>query len=741
MKKQKRFISYKATLFLGIAILLLLVIFSFGIYIYSDWKKTTKENALFETENLIKRLVQKNDEMLSNLREYYVLMSESDSIKWMLDNNITYNNYSYYKTSYDELAGNGLFNDWILGFTFANLKTNWVLNNKGLFTVPEVFNKEILENLNREKTEGRNKIYWKYTEQETEINKVDRNYRVTLENDGLNLIMWLPSASYNTYAFFISKINLDTWKSSLTDLLERHHEIVVQEENGNIVFASNPEYADYCRQDAKLPANLLISQKTSGILNWKYTVFYDFSKFTPGYKFSFILIPILLLFSVFSVILGFFLYSPVDNLIKEINVQDIQEKNEYGNDLDLVAGSLRTLKNDKKVLEKIVGQQQIRLMELFELRLIRGEVKAEECNEFLERFGLVRNSFFATCTVVLNFHDEETIDVVDEDALCLRILQELPQDIKSLAWMPPLYTASAIFAIFSENDEDLLLKKITAFYDGIKESAKETANYEVLMGVSGTQSQIMCMSRAYRESLNALASGKDPEGCNFYVSQEIVSAPGYDAHYEEEIRNAIHSGDLESCYHATDGFMTYLRGFSGRDHELLVCKIRFVNTIWLTTIELGLSLQDVYPDGLVSVYRELLNTAELDHTRRLIKRKCIDPIIKTRLAYLENNSYALLSRIQELIAEKKGDITLAECADILGVHPTSIWKLLKTEKNITFTEYTEEYQLNEAKRLLLETELSVGDIAKELNYGNAQNFIRFFSRMTGITPGKFRKLY
>ena len=37
--------------------------------------------------------------------------------------------------------------------------------------------------------------------------------------------------------------------------------------------------------------------------------------------------------------------------------------------------------------------------------------------------------------------------------------------------------------------------------------------------------------------------------------------------------------------------------------------------------------------------------------------------------------------------------------------------------------------------------LSVADIATQLNYTNAQNFIRFFSKGTGVTPGKFRKLY
>ena len=35
----------------------------------------------------------------------------------------------------------------------------------------------------------------------------------------------------------------------------------------------------------------------------------------------------------------------------------------------------------------------------------------------------------------------------------------------------------------------------------------------------------------------------------------------------------------------------------------------------------------------------------------------------------------------------------------------------------------------------------ITEIAEQLNYTNAQNFIRFFSKSTGVTPGKFRKLY
>lgn len=63
------------------------------------------------------------------------------------------------------------------------------------------------------------------------------------------------------------------------------------------------------------------------------------------------------------------------------------------------------------------------------------------------------------------------------------------------------------------------------------------------------------------------------------------------------------------------------------------------------------------------------------------------------------------------------------------------------EKGKSFMDYLEEYKINEAKRLLLQTDKTVAEIAQELNYTNAQNFIRFFSKSTGVTPGKFRKLY
>lgn len=46
--------------------------------------------------------------------------------------------------------------------------------------------------------------------------------------------------------------------------------------------------------------------------------------------------------------------------------------------------------------------------------------------------------------------------------------------------------------------------------------------------------------------------------------------------------------------------------------------------------------------------------------------------------------------------------------------------------------------LDEAKKLMLETSLSVAEIARKLTY-DPSNFSKFFKKYSGVTPGQFRK--
>lgn len=767
--KMKKKATYKVTVFRYIFLFTALLLFAFGGYTFYDYRGERQENAQKEAQNTANRIVSQNDERLQNLRQYYVAMADDDTITWLLENDIQYSQYSNYKSAYDAMGSQGIFGDYINSFTFANYKTEWVLNNKGMFPLEEAYNKDMLRAIYEQKADMSAKNYWSMDKGIEMDNSIDRKYRVTIETNGLNFIMHLPFSSYNTYAVFIANINMETWQSWMREWLAEYEEIVVLGQEGELIYATDDTLVAACmemqqqQEDTKIyydgGKDYAIAGVQSDVLGWEYCVIYDIAGGQAGIELPIAMIVLLLVLVIICfVLVTHLIYMPINTLVRNVSEAEGKRRIE-GNELEYLAGSYRNLKQDKQALEGMLYQQQDKLQELFELRLIHGEVEAEEWDEYLEGFQLSTKKYFATVVAILNLRDEEVQSMVNEDVICLKILQEMPEHIKSKAWMTPIYNASAIFAIFAEDDENELLDKIKAFYEELQDYAKSVCDYHIIMGVSATHTNYHHIRAAYQESIYALsidnemiilpqeqknddtAIANKTQDCRFYLASTTVSGNDYNQHFEEEIQEAVKAVDKKQCYEITDAFSRYLSQSKAGSEAHMVYILRYVNTILLTAVEAEIDLSELYPDGMKKIYRELLEVTEYDRVRRYIKWKFIDPVIKKRTEYLESHSYSMIEEIEKLIIERHGNLSLTECADILGVHQTYIWKVLKMERGKSFSDCIEEYKLSESKRLLLETDMTVAEIAERLGYTNAQNFIRFFSKSTGVTPGKFRKLY
>ncbi|MBQ7920034.1 MAG: helix-turn-helix transcriptional regulator [Lachnospiraceae bacterium] len=765
-------LPYKYLIALCVIGLVSVVIIAFALYSIYDYRRECQQIAGREAEYKVSRIATQMDEKLENMRQYYITSVENDEIVWFLENDLHYSDYSYYKNAYDTLACAKLFGGYVGGFTFANFDTGWVLNNKGLFPMTETANSDVLYGLFEEKHDGIGKSYWVYDRTVAIENTIDRNYRVTVEADGLSLVMKLPLAKLNSHALLIANINMGRFRSDLSDWVEDHEALVVVAPDGKVIsstdmkleesslklLASGGALDDAQKLDVPGYGSYMVRGAESGILGWKYYVYYDLDKGQfPTMRFSWIYLSILFVL----VVAGFYvvitlLYRPINLLMK--GVSDTGQKI-TGNEIDYLAHKFADLKDDKLLLEQVMNQQQDKLLELFELRLIRGEVRSkDEWNEYFEELDLKAGKYFATAVMVMDLRrEDEAHSNVNEDAICLKIVEDLPDEIKKLAWMPPVYNACTIFGIFSNDSEEELLNCITEFYNKMQKYVEEEYGYQILMGVSTSHTEFHHIRAAYRESVNALTmqsswSGEpeekdavegtlqSDEKCRFYLASTTMGSSSYNNSFEKDIQTAIKAMDKVQCYKVVDEFSLLLSGMEVHD-KAFVYILRFVNTIMLTAIDAEVDLDKIYPDGLKKAYQELSEVIEPARVRRYIKYMFVDRILQARTELLEDSAYSMMEGIEKIIADSKGNITLTECADALGVHQTYIWKILKMEKGKSFSDYLEEYKLNEAKRMLLQTDMTVAEIAAELNYTNAQNFIRFFSKGTGVTPGKFRKLY
>lgn len=102
----------------------------------------------------------------------------------------------------------------------------------------------------------------------------------------------------------------------------------------------------------------------------------------------------------------------------------------------------------------------------------------------------------------------------------------------------------------------------------------------------------------------------------------------------------------------------------------------------------------------------------------------------------------LMRNFQQLIERNYAVLKLPkEYAALLYITPNHLNALCKDHLGVSAGELIRKRILLEAKRLLVNLELSIHEIASRLNFQDSSYFIKFFKKDTGITPEAFRKQF
>jgi AraC-like DNA-binding protein/mannose-6-phosphate isomerase-like protein (cupin superfamily) len=86
-------------------------------------------------------------------------------------------------------------------------------------------------------------------------------------------------------------------------------------------------------------------------------------------------------------------------------------------------------------------------------------------------------------------------------------------------------------------------------------------------------------------------------------------------------------------------------------------------------------------------------------------------------------------------------ITLEDVAQVVHVSPSRLRHVFKEVTGFGFKEYVTQVRVAEAKRLLLGSDLSVAEIARQVSYTNLYQFYKVFYRSCAMSPGEYRRYY
>lgn len=86
------------------------------------------------------------------------------------------------------------------------------------------------------------------------------------------------------------------------------------------------------------------------------------------------------------------------------------------------------------------------------------------------------------------------------------------------------------------------------------------------------------------------------------------------------------------------------------------------------------------------------------------------------------------------------NITVSKLTEILGVSQPYLYKIYKEAFGKSPKEFITEYRINQAKRILSETDLSIADTARSVGFSDSFAFSKCFSSRQGCSPTKYRNM-
>lgn len=130
---------------------------------------------------------------------------------------------------------------------------------------------------------------------------------------------------------------------------------------------------------------------------------------------------------------------------------------------------------------------------------------------------------------------------------------------------------------------------------------------------------------------------------------------------------------------------------------------------------------------LLSLWKQILTKSN----GTIIIKESIPSVTNTRLIIL-------LGYLDQHYSEK---IQLAQLATLVNLSTSECCRLFKKAMNCTIFDYLFQLKLKKSMELLMESDLSIGQIAMDSGFGSSSSFIDRFHRTVGVTPNNYRTLH
>ena len=715
----------------------------FSIFIYNSTYESVEESFLTDKKNYTNQILQNVEQKVRTIEYGFTTYSSTSNFEDVFNNPLSDKDFDLYRDIKKEMSYIELMGIEGSHYSLISLAQQWGIIEGSMKTLPidevENFQKDYVTDTNRS-------LFWKPI------------------NNGIQMVMTLPIYQKEKFALGIANIP----KLSIDNIVGDNKQLVQ--------IYNQKEEMIYTRagKDTKLPEESFQKLKTVAIENgqnssvidtedgktyvftrsdynhWLYLV--EINEGEIGSIIHNTRIGLLIASAILVLLVGFISYLLAESFSRPIKrIQDklnIQRANLKQNELSLLAESVEKVIGQKEVLTASLTMQKPQLETLFVLSLFRKRITENEVIHRLEQFGyhFGEKKVFYTGLIQIDNIDEQLLE--DRNIFLLAINNIVEEMIPKSERLIPIVLndeMQAVIFVLDKDDPDAE-RRIMKYYEEIQIAVKTYLNIVISAGISPVYDTLIESKKAVdlaKESLHYRVNVGSESIIFYYDISSMLndaSISKFPVELQNDLMNAIRSGEEEVVISMVGVLVDEIFRLNKNPISLGVTLIRVINEL----VQLGqlLGAESKIFENIKKMYHAAITVYHPEKIKKMLIDDLIKPVIISTQDKTERGFKSLSEKMVYIIqTEFDEEISLDLIADRLHYNPNYLSNVFKKEYGQTFVDYLMNYRLQMAQTWLKDTDLAIKDIAERLKYRNSQNFIRFFKKKLGITPGDYRKEY
>lgn len=437
---------------------------------------------------------------------------------------------------------------------------------------------------------------------------------------------------------------------------------------------------------------------------------------------------------------------PVRELVKrmqnqmDINIQST--KNEWA----YLSDAFEKIKEDEKELHTMLRNKAKETKSLAILNLLADEISNESELEELNKI-FPYSHFMVTLVSIDNYEKYSSTTNLE----LRRYRRFLLIDLYEKAF-PPEYRVcaakyepgiTAIIINFEHFDQKKVTRTLSNILTGLKDEAYKVYETTVTIGISGVHTGYSgvkeCVFEAFEALKQRLIRGKNT--MIFWAPAKLeLKKLHYSYNSEKKIINYLITSDIEAIKEELRSIVTKIKEADTITNDnILFIFNQLIGATMKYMVEHNINTSQILKSN-VNIYSVITNMDTIDEIEASLI-ELFTSIIEYTAPTDEVKELTYLEKVMLYMKEHYSeDLIFEDVAREIGISYSYLRKLIKDETGKSLIDNLNIIRIEEVKRLLLQTDLTISEIATEVGYRNIQSINRFFKKYEGISPSEFKSL-